>query len=85
MHTLDANGTPIPCSDALIPAQFRMDDEGVKETFQFFGKDSNSSSDNKIVLIVALILCILVAIGGGYLIYRHIQHKKTTESFGYKL
>lgn len=85
MHTLDANGLPIPCSDRMIPVQFRSSDEGIKETFSVAGIDSKSGN-NKLLLIIALILCILVAGVGGFLIYRHVQNsKKETESFGYKL
>lgn len=86
MYTLDSKGLPIPAS---ISSQFKSPSTSSLNsthtpTIENYTPQS-SSTNNKIILYIALFITILVALGGGYLIYSHYSKSKTTESFGYRL
>ena len=73
MYTLDKNGKRVSFESPKL-------ENNVVENFAF----KSESTSNKIMLYAALVIALCVAVGGSYMIYRHVKSSKK-ETFGYRL
>ena len=86
MYILEKQGSVN--NNVEIPVHYKNTPIINKESFTLSGSEANTknSSSNKVILYIALAIAIIVALGGGYIIYKHYtSEKKVKESFGYKL